>query len=122
MQVTLFSFGYKHGLPEADTVWDIRFLPNPFYVPALTRKTGLEREVAAYVLGNATAERFFVFFEPFLLSFLQIHADSGRGKIRLALGCTGGRHRSVAAVERVKKIIRDHAFEVCVFHRDLEKE
>jgi len=122
MQVTLFSFGYKHGLPDADSVWDIRFLPNPFYVQELKDKTGLEPEVAAYVLRNATAESFFAFFEPFLLSFLRSHADSGREKIRLALGCTGGKHRSVAVVEHVKKIMFDHAFDVYVFHRDLEKD
>jgi hypothetical protein len=69
MQVILFSFGYKYGPPDADAVWDIRFLPNPYYVPALKDKTGLEPDVAAYVLRNATAENFFPFssrsFFPF---------------------------------------------------------
>ena len=122
MQVTLFSFGYKYGFPDADSVWDIRFLPNPYYVPELKDKTGMEPDVAAYVLGNAAADNFFAVFEPFLLSYLQGHADSGRENIRLAVGCTGGKHRSVAVVEQVKKIMHDHAIEAHVFHRDMEKE
>jgi len=122
MQVTLFSFGYKYGLPDADTVWDIRFLPNPYYVPELKDKTGLERDVAAYVLNNARTVHFLSFFEPCLLSFLRSHEEAGREAIRLAVGCTGGKHRSVAIVEHVKRIMRDHAVETQVFHRDMEKE
>lgn len=122
MQVTLFSFGYKYGLPDADTVWDIRFFPNPYYLPELKNKTGLETEVAAYVLRNATADNFFAFFEPFLLSFLRSHAESGRESIRLAVGCTGGKHRSVAVVEHIKGILCDHAIVPQVFHRDMERE
>jgi RNase adapter protein RapZ len=122
MQVILFSFGYKYGPPDADAVWDIRFLPNPYYVPALKDKTGLEPDVAAYVLRNATAENFLSFFEPFLFSFLQSHAESGREAIRLAVGCTGGKHRSVAVVEYCKGVMSGHAIVPQIFHRDMERE
>lgn len=121
MQVILFSFGYKHGLPDADTVWDIRFLPNPYYIPELKDKTGLEPDVAAHVLRNETADFFLAMFEPFLLSFLRIHAESGRKTIRLAVGCTGGRHRSVAVVEYMNRFMRDNGIDAHVFHRDMEK-
>lgn len=121
MQVILFSFGYKHGLPDADTVWDIRFLPNPYYIPELKDKSGLEPDVAAHVLRNETAGSFLALFEPFLLSFLRSHAGSGRESIRLAVGCTGGRHRSVAVVEHLYGFMRDNGIEAHVYHRDMDK-
>lgn len=121
MQVIIFSFGYKHGLPDADTVWDIRFLPNPYYIPELKDKTGLEPDVAAHVLRNETADSFLASFEPFLLSFLRTHAGSGRRSIRLAVGCTGGRHRSVAVVEYLNRFMRANGIATQVFHRDMEK-
>lgn len=122
MQVTLSSFGYKHGLPDAETVWDVRFLPNPYYVPELKGGTGLEAEVADYVLGNAASREFFAVFIPFLMLFLQRHAAAGREEIRVAVGCTGGRHRSVAVVEEMKRILDAHQIETRIVHRDMDKE
>ena len=122
MHITLFSFGFKHGRPDADTVWDIRFLPNPYYVSELKEKTGREHDVAAYVLDNSPAREFFNKFEPFLLSFINSHAGSGRESIRLAIGCTGGKHRSVAVVEYLNKLLVSQPVEVNMHHRDIEKE
>ena len=122
MQVTLSSFGYKYGLPDAETIWDVRFLQNPYYVPGLKEGTGLDSEVADYVLDNDAARKFFAVFIPFLLLFLQGHADAGRQEMRLAVGCTGGRHRSVAVVEELKRLLAAHRIETRVAHRDMDKE
>lgn len=121
MNVTLFSFGYKHDQPDADAVIDVRFLPNPYYVPELSPGTGLNGNVAGYVLDNRTAEIFFHHLKPFLLSYLQEFADSDREVFRLAVGCTGGRHRSVAVVEKLKSILSKHGVTVDAFHRDIDK-
>jgi len=122
MLVTLSSFGYKHGLPDAETVLDVRFLPNPYYVPELKGGTGLETRVADYVLRSDSAREFIALFVPFLLRFLQSHAAAGREEIRLAVGCTGGRHRSVAVVEEMKRILEAQQIETRVVHRDMDKD
>ena len=122
MNITLFSFGFKHGYAEADTVWDVRFLPNPYWVPELRAHTGLEEPVAAYVLDNKTGRRFLVHIEPFLFFILRSHKAAGRKELTLAVGCTGGRHRSVAVTDHLQKIIADRGFDLKVFHRDIMKE
>jgi UPF0042 nucleotide-binding protein len=122
MQVILSSFGYKHGMPDAETILDVRFLPNPYYVPELKEGTGLEARVADYVLCSDAARAFLVKFVPFFLQFLQSHAAAGRLEVRLAVGCTGGRHRSVAFVEEMKKILASHRFATQIVHRDKDKE
>ena len=121
MNVTLFSFGYKHSLPEADTVIDVRFLPNPYYVPELTSGTGLDKDVADYVLDNQAARDFFQHFKSFLLTYIKSHANADRSSISFAVGCTGGRHRSVAVTENIKKILEKQGFTVDISHRDINK-
>lgn len=121
MNVALFSFGYKHAPPEADTVIDVRFLPNPYYVPELSSGTGLDQDVASYVLDNRTADDFFQHFEPFLFSYIQNHADADRSSIRFAVGCTGGRHRSVAVAEKIGKALQKQGVVVEMIHRDIKK-
>ena len=122
MQVTLSSFGYKHGQPAAETVCDVRFLPNPYYVPELKAGTGLDGPVAAYVLDSGQAREFFAALEPLLLLYVRGHIAAGREEIRLAVGCTGGRHRSVAVVEEMKRILDAHQIEARIVHRDIAKE
>lgn len=122
MQITIFSFGFKHGLPEADTSWDLRFLPNPYYVPELKEFTGLNRRVAGYVLENEIAQRFLKLFEPLLLSYINNHAAAGRETLSLAVGCTGGKHRSVAVTEYLRGILAGRSMELQVYHRDIDKE
>lgn len=122
MQVVLFSFGFKHGPPDADSVLDMRFLPNPYYVPELKEKNGTDSDVAAYVLDSRRARDFLQNFEPFLLSFLDGHASSDRDEIRLAVGCTGGRHRSVAVAEYMYRYLQDRGFQVKLSHRDIRKK
>jgi len=122
MKIVLFSFGFKHGYPEADLVWDVRFLPNPYWEPELRPRTGLEAEVAAYVLANGTGERFLALLEPMLLFTLDQHAGRGRESLTLALGCTGGRHRSVAVVEHLRTMLTTKGYCPEVDHRDIDKE
>lgn len=122
MVITLFSFGFKHSPPEADTVIDVRFLPNPYYVPELSPGNGLDKDVADYVLNNQQSDMFFQYFEPFILSFLLSHADSDRKTFSLGVGCTGGRHRSVAVAEKIKKVLGKNGIAVELFHRDINKK
>lgn len=121
MNVTLFSFGYKHAPPEADTVIDVRFLPNPFYVPELSPGTGRDIQVASYVLDNGTAEDFFARFLPFLLFLIESHDRAKRPSLTLAVGCTGGKHRSVAVAERLKQLLEKSGVRVELAHRDIER-
>lgn len=122
MNITLFSFGFKHGHPQADLVWDVRFLPNPHWEPELRPHTGLEPEVAGYALANASGERFLALLDPLLLFLIDEYAASGRASLSLAVGCTGGKHRSVAVVEHLRTLLaaKGYAPEVC--HRDIGKE
>ncbi|MDH3328140.1 MAG: hypothetical protein OEM01_02805 [Desulfobulbaceae bacterium] len=122
MQIKLFSFGYKHGSADADTVLDMRFLPNPYYIPELKEGTGLETRISEYVLDNGVAQDFFKLFEPLLLAYIDKHFKTGRHSMQVAVGCTGGRHRSVAVVEYLRSILNSSAYELTVFHRDIDKK
>jgi UPF0042 nucleotide-binding protein len=121
MSVTVMSFGYKHGLPmHADLVWDVRFLPNPNWVARLRRLDGRKPAVARYVL-NSPLTKAFLEKEKDLLSFLlDAFAREGKSYLTIAVGCTGGRHRSVAIAEAVARFIRSRRRgEVRIVHRDL---
>lgn len=120
-EITLFSFGFKHGTPVADLVWDVRFLPNPYWVAELKERSGLNADVASYVLENETAREFFLLLEPLLLFLCNSHAGGKRRELRIAVGCTGGRHRSVAVVEYLRKFLDRTSYNLNVFHRDKEK-
>ena len=123
MRIVLSSFGFKHGHPtDADMVWDVRFLPNPYWVDGLREHSGLEPAVAAHVLENAQGRRFLALLEP-MIGFLveQFQQDSNRNSCTLAFGCTGGRHRSVAVTEHVGRLLDRLGFDPHVVHRDIDK-
>jgi UPF0042 nucleotide-binding protein len=121
LEVTLLSFGFKHGLPaEADLVLDVRFLPNPYFVEALSASTGEEAAVSSFVLDNADAREFLARAEG-LLTFLLPRAErEGKAYLTVAVGCTGGRHRSVAVVQELARRLPKR-FPLTVRHRDLAK-
>ena len=126
MRLTLFSFGFKHGYPEADIVWDVRFLPNPYWEEHLREHTGLEERVAAYALDNASGRDFLQHLAPLLSLTVTEHKAKGREELCCAIGCTGGRHRSVAVTEYLRDILSrcldlDSGDELTVYHRDIEK-
>jgi RNase adaptor protein for sRNA GlmZ degradation len=121
VNVTLYSFGFKYGHPQADLVWDVRFIPNPYWVPELQAHTGLEPQVARYVLENETGARFLALLEPLLVFLLDEFAARGREMVTLAVGCTGGRHRSVAVTEHLRSFLQSRDVELQVYHRDIDK-
>ncbi|HEX6422117.1 MAG TPA: RNase adapter RapZ [Acidimicrobiales bacterium] len=122
MQTTLVSFGYKHGLPlDADLVFDCRFLPNPHWVDELRPLTGLDGPVRDYVLGQDAAGPFLTNLEAMLHQLLPAYIAEGKAYLTIALGCTGGHHRSVAIAEEVARRLRGAGHRVGVLHRDLDK-
>jgi UPF0042 nucleotide-binding protein len=120
MAVTVASFGYKYGLPlDADLVWDVRFLPNPNYVPALRQRTGLDAPVSRFVLRHPQAQRFLGHMRPLLDFLLDGYSREGKSYLTIAVGCTGGRHRSVAIAEALAAHVRRQGrTDVRVRHRD----
>lgn len=123
LPVTISSFGFKHGLPpEADLVWDVRFLPNPYFQPHLKAKTGKEAEVADFVLDNETGRRFLTLLEPLLTFLVPHYQQAGKISLTIAIGCTGGKHRSVAVSHRVAEMLSGLPLELRISHRDIGKE
>jgi UPF0042 nucleotide-binding protein len=121
--MTLVSFGYRHGLPvDADLVFDARCLPNPHFVPTLRPLTGQDGPVAEYVLGFVQVRRFLEQIHQFLLFALPLYGQEGRAYLTIAIGCTGGRHRSVVLAEALAERLREFGEEVAVRHRDIERE
>jgi UPF0042 nucleotide-binding protein len=122
MQVTLLSFGYKHGLPlDADLVFDCRFLPNPHWIEELRPLTGLDPAVREYVLDQKPAHEFLPRLMDLLTQLLPAYIAEGRAYLTIALGCTGGRHRSVTLSEEVATLLRRQGYAPSVLHRDLDK-
>ncbi len=122
LRVQLVSFGFKYGLPaDANLVWDVRFLPNPFYVEELRPKTGREPAVKDYVLGNPTAVRFLEMTLEYLRFSLPHYEREGKSYLTVAIGCTGGHHRSVVLIESLARALEDADAEVSVRHRDIER-
>ncbi|RJL36144.1 RNase adapter RapZ [Bailinhaonella thermotolerans] len=123
LRVAVVSFGYKYGLPvDADLVVDCRFLPNPHWVPDLRPMTGMDAPVREYVLGQAGAKEFLDSYEEVLRVVTAGYGREGKSYVTLAVGCTGGKHRSVTMAEQLGTRLRDRGVEVQVSHRDLGRE
>ncbi len=120
MQIAVTSFGYKHGLPlDVDLVMDVRFLPNPHWIDELRPLTGLDAAVRDFVLGQELTRQFLDRFEHLLDLLLPSYMAEGKSYLSLAIGCTGGRHRSVALAEELATWLRSHGHRPRVTHRDL---
>ena len=120
MQVSVMSFGFKHGLPrEADLVFDVRFLPNPYYVPQLRTMTGLDAQVRDYVYASQTTDEFVKRLKELLDFLLPRYKDEGKTGLVIAVGCTGGHHRSVAVAHDLAGHIQAQGYSVAENHRDL---
>lgn len=120
--IQLISFGFKYGLPpEADTIFDVRFIPNPFFVEKLKNSTGLDKETAEFVLNQPQTKKFLSITERFFNEMLPLYTKEGKSYITTAFGCTGGKHRSVAIVEYFKKILTKQGYSVDVIHRDIDR-
>ncbi|MFH1914000.1 MAG: RNase adapter RapZ [Pseudomonadota bacterium] len=121
MRVHIITFGFKYGVPsEADFVFDLRFLPNPYFNEALRPLSGLDSTISDFVLGSPVGAEFNGRFLDFLMYILPLYADEGRYRITLALGCTGGRHRSVAVAESVLATLKKKGYAVTIEHRHME--
>jgi len=119
----LISFGFKHGVPlEADLVFDVRFMQNPYYVAGLRPLSGLTDEVRAFVLAQPVATRFLAFLEEFLAFAVPAYIAEGKTRLTIGVGCTGGFHRSIVVSEEVATWLRAQDFgPVAVFHRELDR-
>lgn len=123
IRVIVMSFGFKYGLPvDADLVADLRFLPNPFWVPELRPRTGQDEVVRDYVLSQDRAGAFLAAYRDVLLTVLPGFVEEGKRFATLAVGCTGGKHRSVAVTEELTRILIDGGFSARSVHRDLGRE
>lgn len=123
IKVHLVSFGFKHGSPsKVNFIWDVRFLPNPYWVEELRAKNGLENEVSDYVVASPEGNNFIKLMKPMLLFLVQQNIAAEKDELTLAVGCTGGRHRSVAVVEVIQDILQMMPIELQTTHRDIGKE
>lgn len=122
MMVQCMSFGFKYGYPaEADLMFDVRCFPNPFYVPELKHKTGLDKEVRDYVRENDETREFEKRLYSLVDYLLPLYRNEGKSQLVIAIGCTGGKHRSVALAEALAQHIADGGSLVTVNHRDIDK-
>ena len=122
MQVKVVSFGFKYGVPvDADLVFDVRFLPNPNYDPALRPLTGQDERVKEFVLKQTETKEFLSRLKALLEFTLPLYRREGKSYLTIAVGCTGGRHRSVTLAEAIAEIVKANGFVCTVLHRDINR-
>lgn len=122
MRLTVMSFGFKFGLPpEADLVLDVRCLPNPFYVPELKHKTGLDQDVVDFVMSHPEAQELLKRYENFLQYALPLYVKEGKSQLTIAVGCTGGKHRSITFARKIAEYCTQLGYEPGVQHRDAKR-
>lgn len=122
MKINFTSFGYAYGLPmEADMVLDVRFLPNPYFVDALREKTGLTDEVKEFVRSKAEYREYFEMLLGFLVYLIPLYEKEGKSYLTVSIGCTGGKHRSVAVVENLAESLQEKGYSLAVSHRDIDR-
>ncbi len=121
MRIKLISFGFKYGAPEdVNYLWDVRCLPNPHWVDELRPGTGRDHEVSEYVVGSAAGRDFLKYVKPMLIFLVQQNRAAGKKELVIAVGCTGGRHRSVAIVEELCDVLKDLEVDLRCEHRDID--
>ena len=122
MRLTVMSFGFSFGLPrEADLVLDVRCLPNPFYIPELKHKTGLDQEVVDYVMSHPEAHELLHRYEAFLEYALPLYVKEGKSQLTIAVGCTGGKHRSITFARKLAEYCASLGYTPGVQHRDVTR-
>ena len=119
MRLTVMSFGFKFGIPEdANLVLDVRCLPNPFYIPELKHKTGLDEEVVDFVMGHPEAKELLRRYEGFLEYALPLYVKEGKSQLTIAVGCTGGKHRSITFARKIAEYCKQLGYQTGIQHRD----
>ena len=122
-RLEVMSFGFKRGLPKsADLVFDVRFLPNPFYIPELCRHSGMDADVRDFVMNNEVTKEFMTKITDMLDFLIPHYMDEGKRRMVIAIGCTGGAHRSVAIAEAVGAHLKEKGYQTMVTHRDVDVE
>ena len=122
MSVNVVSFGYEYGIPiEADLVLDVRFLPNPFYIDELRHKCGLDQEVYDFVFQFQQTQDFMKYLERLIAFLLPLYNEEGKSVLVIAVGCTGGQHRSVAVTKALAEFIRRKGYQASESHRDMTR-
>jgi UPF0042 nucleotide-binding protein len=122
LMISLVSFGYRYGVPsDADLVFDVRFLPNPHFIPRLRKFSGQDGRVRRYIRSFSQTGEFLRRIESLLTYLVPHYIREGKSYLTIAFGCTGGRHRSVMMAEAMAKALGGHGYAVKVVHRDLEK-
>ncbi len=122
MQINVLAFGFKYGLPaDADLVFDVRCFPNPFYVDSLREKTGNDKEVQDYVMASEDAQKFLAKLNDMMLMLMPLYVDEGKASITIAIGCTGGRHRSVTFANKLGEALTDAGYTVNMIYRDADR-
>ncbi len=122
MQTSIVSFGFKHGIPrDVDLMFDCRFLPNPYWDESLRSHSGLEPEVRKFVLDRPETTEFLAKLDDLLAMLIPSYIREGKSYLTVAMGCTGGRHRSVVLAEELARRLDDHGMPTTVFHRDVER-
>jgi UPF0042 nucleotide-binding protein len=122
MQTSVLSFGYKHGIPlDVDLLFDCRFLPNPYWVDELRAMSGLDEGVRRYVLDHPDTTVFLGKVDDLLTTLVPAYVREGKSYLTVAMGCTGGRHRSVVLAEELARLLAGHGVATTVFHRDIDR-
>ena len=122
MQTSVLSFGFKHGVPlDVDLMFDCRFLPNPYWDESLRSLSGLEPEVRAYVLDRPETVAFLDKLDDLLTMLIPAYMKEGKSYLTVAMGCTGGRHRSVVLAEELSRRLEAHGIDTTAFHRDVDR-
>ena len=122
MKIRCISFGFKHGLPaDADIVFDVRCLPNPFYISSMKDHTGLDRDVVDYVMGFEESVTTYNKLQDLIDYMIPLYIEEGKSQLIIAIGCTGGHHRSVCFAEKIGNALKEQNYEVKIKHRDIDK-
>lgn len=123
LMITVLSFGFKYGIPvDSDLVFDVRFLPNPFYIPELKNFSGNDEEVKDYVLKHEETQGFLTRIDDMLEFLIPNYLKEGKRQLIVSIGCTGGRHRSVAIANSVYEKLKEHGHKVNIDHRDISED
>jgi len=122
IRVNVVAFGFKYGIPmDSDLLFDVRYLPNPYYIADLRHQTGLDKPVSEFVFSHQQAEEFMKHLQGMMHFLLPLYIEEGKKSLTISIGCTGGRHRSVAISHALSGLIAEHGYEVDVIFRDVEK-
>jgi len=122
-RIQVQSFGFKYGIPrDADLIFDVRFLPNPFYVPELKAHNGTEKEVSDFVLKYTQTQEFLTKLDDMLSMLIPHYIEEGKTELVIGIGCTGGKHRSVTIAQEIAKLLEVKEFKTLVRHRDMLKD